>query len=293
MSFTSTPPPITRVSFDAIVVRAFDHEEDYTGLSVELLVETSSHLCVAASILPSPTIRWNRHEAVLVGHLVRLYKLLSALIDQTCQRRRETSFVFARLAFECIVNTLFLIQNDNAEVIASYIEYSMRHEKRLRDRIRSNISNRGGGILPIEERMLRSIEASAKNSRVDLDQINPPQNWGGKNLFEKAKEVGLEEAYLGAFAGPSHSVHGNWQDLLEYHLDVDGDEFGPVLTWHRPRPQLLTTLSLLTIHTLETYFSSIVGKAGNEIAEKLPDLRSRIIEFVNLHEEFLSRDSKN
>jgi hypothetical protein len=293
LSLTSTPPSITQVSVDPITVRAFNHEEDYTGLSVELLIETGSYVCIAASILPPPTIHWNRHEAVLVGHLVRLYKLLSALLDQTCQHRRETSFVFARLAFECIVNTLFLIKNDREEVTDSYIEYSMRHEKRLRDQIRHNISKRGGEILQIEERMLRSIEASAKNSGVDLDQINPPKNWGGKNIFEKATEVGLEEAYLGAFAGPSHSVHGNWQDLLEYHLDVEGDEFGPDLTWHRPRPQLLTTLSLLTIRTLETFFSSIVGKAGDAIAEKLPDLKSRIIEFVNLHEEFLSKDSRN
>lgn len=289
MSLSTTPPSITRVAVDPIAVRAFDDEEDYTGLSVELLIEVGSYLCVAASILPPPPHRWNRHEAVLVGHLVRLYKLISALLDQTCQHRRETSFVFARLAFECIVNTLFMIKNDRAEVTASYIEHSMRHEKRLRDRIRANGAKRGGEIWPIEERMLHSIQAAAQSSGVDLDKINPPKNWGGKNLFEKAKEVGLEDAYLGAFAGPSHSVHGNWQDLLEYHLDVDGDEFGPDLAWHRPRPQLLTTLSLLTVHTLELFFSHIVGKVGNEIAEKMPDLRARVLTFVDLHEEYLGR----
>lgn len=289
MSLSTDIPSVKRVEVDPEKVRAFDDEDDYTGLGVDLLVEVGSYVCVAASILPPPPQRWNRHESVLVGHLVRLYKLILALLDQTCQHRRETTFIFARLAFECIVNTMFLIKNDRPEVVASYIEYSLRYEKRLRDRIRATIAARGGETIPIEERMLRSIDAAASSSGVNLDQINLPQNWGGKNIFEKAKEVGLENAYLGAFAGPSHSVHGNWHDLLEYHLDFESDGYLPELRWHRPRPQLLTTLSTLAIHTLEMYFSEIVGAAADEIAKNLPDVKARIFEFVRLHEEFLGR----
>lgn len=289
MRATTDVPTVTRVEVDPAEVQAFEDEHAYTGLAVELLIEAGAYVCIAASILPPPPNRWNRHEAVLVGHLARLYKLISALLDQTCQRRRETTFIFARLAFECIVNTNFLIKNDRPEIVASYIEYSMRHEKRLRERIHANIKARNGETWPIEERMLRSIEASAKNSGVDLDLISPPQNWGGKNIFEKAKEVGLEDAYLGAFAGPSHSVHGNWQDLLEYHLDVDDVGYTAELKWHQPRPQLLSTVSHLTVHTLRLFFSHAVGEAGNEVANNLPDLQERIGAFVYLHEEFLAR----
>ena len=289
MSLSIEPPTIDRVEVDPHAIRAFNHEDDYTGLAVKLLVEVGSYVCIAASILPPPPQRWNRHEAVLVGHLVRLYKLISGLLDQTCQHRRETTFIFARLVFECIVNTMFLAKNDRPEVVASYIEYSLRHEKRLRDRIRTNIDARGGEVLPIEERMLRSIQAAADKSGVNLDQINPPHNWGGKNIFEKAKEVGLEDAYLGAFAGPSHSVHGNWQDLIEYHLDFESDGYLPELRWHRPRPQLLTTVSILAIRTVEMFLSEIVGQAADGIANKLPDLKERVLSLVHLHEEFLGR----
>lgn len=292
MKPTSEIPDVTRVEVDPESVRAFNDEHAFTGLAVDLLIEVGSYVCIAASILPPPPHRWNRHEAVVVGHLARLYKLISALLDQTCQHRRETSFIFARLAFECIVNTLFLMKNDQPEVTVSYIEYSMRHEKRLRDRIRSNIESRGGEVWHIEERMLRSIESAARRSGVDLDSINPPANWAGKNLFEKAKDVGLEEAYLGAFAGPSHAVHGNWQDLLEYHLDSDEEGYTADLQWHRPRPQLLTTLAHLTVETLTVFFTDAVGQAGNQLAEKMSDLRTRVAQFVDLHEEFLARDPK-
>lgn len=292
MKPTTEVPTVTRVEVAPDTIRAFANEHAFTGVAVELLIEAGSYVCIAASILPPPPHRWNRQEAVVVGHLARLYKLISAMLDQTCQHRRETTFIFGRLAFECIVNTLFLIKNDRPEVTTSYIEYSMRHEKRLRDRICRNVASRGGEVLHIEERMLRSIESSARRSGVNLDSINPPKNWGGKNLFEKAKDVGLEDAYLGAFAGPSHAVHGNWQDLLEYHLDSDEEGYTADLQWHRPRPQLLTTLAHLTVETLTVFFSDVLGAAGNQLAEKIPDLRVRIGQFVHLHEEFLARGSK-
>ena len=288
MSPTTDPPEVKRFEIDAADVRTFDDEESFTAVSVGLLVERGSYLCIATSILPPPPHRWSRHEAVLVGHVARLYKLVSALLDYTCQHRRETTFIFARLAFECIVNTLFLIKNDSADLVASYIEYSLRHEKRLRDRMRETIAARHGVVLPIEERMLRSIESSAKASGVELDDIRATSNWGSKNLFEKARDVGLEDAYLGAFAGPSHSVHGNWQDLLEYHLEADPEGYVANLQWHRPRPQLLTTLALLTVRLLETFFSSVVGRAGDVIGRKLPDLQTRVLTLAHLHEEFLA-----
>lgn len=291
MTFSSNAPAVKSVEVDPSVVRGFKSEHEYIGLGVDLLIEAGSYVCIAGNIVP-PAGKWNRHEAVLVGHLVRLYKLISALLDQTCQHRRETSFIFARLAVECIVNSMFLIKNDRPEVVQSYIEHSMRHEKRLRDRIRANIAARGGEVWPIEKRMLASIERSAKESGVDLDRIDPPKNWAGKNLFEKAQDVGLEEAYLGAFAGPSHSVHGNWQDLLEYHLEAEDDGFSPDFEWHAPRPQSLTTVAHLTVITLREFFSEIIGPAGNAVAEKLPDLYERIQRLAHLHEEFLAARMK-
>lgn len=288
MTTSANAPDVQRTEIDPAVVRAFKDENEYIKLSVDLLIEAGSYVCIAGNILPPEGKAWNRHEAVLVGHLVRLYKLISALLDQTCQHRRETSFIFARLAFECIVNMMFLIKNDRPEIVQSYVEHSMRHEKRLRERIVSNIAARGGEERPIEKRMLASIERSAQKSRVDLDRIDPPKNWGGKNLFEKAREVGLDDAYLGAFAGPSHSVHGNWQDLLEYHLSAEDDGFLPEFRWHPPKAQLLTTIAYLSLVTLEDFFSHIIGPAGSSIAEKVPELQERIVRFTQLHEDFLA-----
>jgi hypothetical protein len=99
---------------------------------------------VAASTLPVETKAWSRNQAVYGGHLVRLFKLISALLDQICQKRRETTFIVSRLTFETIVNLAYFIEFGSPELFEQYIKYSLRQEKRLHDRITANIEARGG-----------------------------------------------------------------------------------------------------------------------------------------------------
>src|SRR5712671_4075241 len=84
--------------------------------------------------------------------------LISALLDQICQHRREITFIIARLAFECIVNLRYLVKfADDAGVCDSYVAYSLRQEKRLHDRINNEIVKNGGARSPVQTRMLNSI----------------------------------------------------------------------------------------------------------------------------------------
>lgn len=269
----------------------FTSEEDFTGLGVDLLVEAGSYVCVAACILPGDTKRWNRNQAIIGGNIVRLYKLISGLLDQTCQRRRETTFIFARLAFETIVNIKYLIKCASPELFDSYIRYSLRYEKKLRDRIHENIKARGGVELPIERRMLSSIEQSARKSEVSLADVSlgKPKNWGGKNLFERAEGVGLADAYLAVFGGGSHTVHGNWMDLLEYHLEEIDGGFGPQPEWQHPRPQILFVTALLATESVGEYFTYIGDKKIAQLVDsKLVDLVNRIRQTDEVHERFLT-----
>src|SRR5581483_6426697 len=206
-----------------------------------------------------------------------LYKLLDALLDQTCKHRRETSFMLGRLVFEAAVNIRFLIQNFSKDLIDSYVQYSLRHERRLRDRINCNIQARSGVVIPIEDRMLKSIERTAKASGISLDDIDlgDRRPWGGKNIFERAASVGLEDAYLAAFGGMSHGIHGNWQEIYGHHLDwEEGGEFRPHTHWREPRPQILFALGLIVIDTIDLYFPFIGGKeVGEHFNSLLTDLK--------------------
>jgi hypothetical protein len=271
----------------------FNSEDDFNGLSVELLVEVGSFICVAASLLPHER-RWSRNEAVLGGHVVRLYKLISALLDQICQRRREITFIIGRLAFECIVNLRFLLKYaDDSSVFNSYVAYSMRNERRLKDKIEERVADREGKILPVETRMLDSIERVAKASgmRIEEVSVSRPKEWADKNIFERAEAVGLNEAYMGAFRGPSASVHGNWMDLLEFQLDTDHEEatFAPSFEWRNPRPQIAQTIAYLAIEAARDYFNYLGEGPLDFIDERFDGLSSRILQAAKAHEEYLVR----
>ncbi|HEY2445043.1 MAG TPA: DUF5677 domain-containing protein [Rhizomicrobium sp.] len=286
-------PTIERTDIDSGRLAEFIRESDFTSLAVDLLREVASYACVAACTLGAePT--WDRDQAVVGGNMVRLYKLLDALLDQTCKKRRETSTIFVRLAFETAINIRYLIANFSSELVKAYIRFSLRHERGLRNLILSNIDSRGGTIEPIEQRMLSSLDRTARVAGISLDSIDPNDrtpHWGGKSIRQKAISLGLEGPYDSAFGGMSHNVHGSWQDLYDYHLKVDGEgRFTPNLDWRMPRPQILTAMGLIAVGTAHDFLGFIGGTSAlDQLAHKLTDLEDRILMLDEAHENFLNK----
>lgn len=284
-------PTIDRVDVSPERIAAFKTERDFVGLGLDLMIEAGSYITIALNIL-GPDGTWTRDQAAVGGNMVRLYKLFSAMLDQTVKRRRETSFIFARLAFETIVAIRYLLQEHDPVLIDRYVKHSLDHERRLIESMNENINARGGIILPIEDRMRRSIDRMFKGSGVVLEELpaKKERDWGGRNLYQKAEAVGLANAYLGMFAGASQNVHGAWGDIYTHHLHTAGDgRFTPNIEWGRPRPQLLYSLSLLSLETAED-FALFVG--GQEVADylvpDLADLRRRLIAADHAHEYYLA-----
>lgn len=287
-------PEVSRTRIDSEAIASFTSEWDHMVVAVDLLREAASYVCISACIMgDQPT--WSRNQAIVGGHAVRLFKLISSLLDQVCQRRRETVDILLRLIFETCVNVRFLIQEWSAELADSYVRVSLRHERKLRDTIEANVSARNGEILPIEDRMLQSIERSARLAGIALDTVDLTQKaaWGRKHLAQKAKEVGWLHAYDAVFGGMSHNVHGSWQDLYTHHLKVEGDDrFVPELDWTTPRPQPLLATGVLTVQVVAEVAQFLGGKAAlDHLDPRLADLHQRIEEADSLHETYLSPKS--
>jgi hypothetical protein len=213
------------------------------------------------------------------------------LLDHICQKRRETTFILSRLAFETIVNLAYFIEFGSPQLFDEYIRYSFRQEKRLYDRIMANIESRGGIRLPIEDRMLSSISAAATRSGFSIVDLSSsePKKWGERNLYQRAKAVGLDVMYLPAFGGGSQNIHGNWMDLLEYHLDEEGEGFGPSLEWHRPRPQVGLAVAQMMADVVCRFFDLIgVFEEVQGLHDRMKDLEERINRANVGHERFVT-----
>lgn len=138
--------------------------------------------------------------------------------------------------------------------------------------------------------MIRSIQRTFEKSEISAEDFstNEIRNWGNKNIYERAKDVNLEDAYLAAFGGGSHSVHGNWMDLIEYHLESDEEGFSPQLEWRYPRPQMLSVIAIFATEIISQYIDYISEPVAIELfGPRLEDLRSRIQLADKAHEYFL------
>jgi hypothetical protein len=290
--------PKTKIEIKEI--ERFSSEEQFMPLCVELFKEVSKITSILACIYRldgngNPR-KWTRDEAVLGGLMVRISKLSLGILDQTCQRHMEIIHILLRCFGESLINIKYLLKNkNNVKLFNEYIEYSLREEKRLLNKINQNISRRRSE-LPIEVRMKSSISKSFETSGFSPKQVNENkwEAWGEK-IYQRAKSLGIEEEYFAMFSLPSHFVHGNWQDLITYHLDYENGEFSPRTDWKCPRPQFLLATSLLSSETNKLYLNEIITECSEkeEISKLLDDIIIRVRVADELHEKFLQSRKKN
>jgi hypothetical protein len=280
----------TRVS--AAKVRALRNESRHTSLAFALTRESALWAAHLSHVIPGRAGAWDVEQAVLFGQYVRLTKLIRAFLEDTKRHRAEIAWISSRLAVECAINARYLLKHCSPALIESYLHQSLQHEAELRRNIEANIRARAGNCLPIEERMLRSIDRTLTNSGVSETALPKKRikNWGNKSFFERLQDLGLEHAYNAIFGAPSRNVHGNWQDLLQHHLEVVSPcRFLPRAESTRVRPQLLHVVSQLAVEALQDLVVYVGTSDSGPALRRLSSLHKRIKRAEQLHEDYLSR----
>ena len=286
---------LPRTKVDIEEIKKFDSEEQFMSLAVDLLKEVGQITAILSCAYRlderhNPR-KWTRNEAILGGLMIRINKLQSGLLDQICQKRLEISIILFRCLAESIINLKYLLKKNSEEIFDEYIEYSLREEKRLLNKITQNI-NRRGHELPIESRMKRSINLAFQTSSFSPTQVDETKwkPWGEK-IYKRAKSIDMEEAYFALFSLPSHAVHGNWQDLITYHLEYENGEFSPKTQWGYPRPQPLFVAALLSAEINRLYLDKIIPECTDkeQISKQLDDIILRIRVADEMHEQFLQK----
>jgi Family of unknown function (DUF5677) len=284
-------PNVDAVEVSNECMQSFSGEADFNAVGVELLKEACSYLTIACNIYPLSK-DWNKTQAVVGGSGIRVFKLVSAYLDQTCQNRREISEILSRLIFETAVTIRYFIAHQEPETAESFIRYALRFERELWDEIQINIERRNGVIIPIEDRMLQSITRASERSGYSIEDIDlkDRSNWAGKNLYQKSKEVGWDKLYLASFGGMSNAVHGSWTDLYGHHLlATDNATYTGVFDWSVPRPQSILAIVRLITQISADLFHFFGGDAVYEHFEPMIiSISERTTILTNGHERYLS-----
>jgi len=295
-----------RRAFEESMMPAVDlsdlEERSKTGnfdeLAFELFKETAAALIVCASCYaahsPQVDVSYPRNQAICIGLLVRLMKFIRAVLAilSTGDHAREVIFVLVRCLTESAISLRYLILKNDPAIYEEFVRTGLGPDAALYDLIKKNISERNGEILPIEERMLRSIERVCRLSKLSIDDINRKRTeWGG-GLKNRLIDLGLEEAYVIVQRIPFHAVHGTWGDLVLHHLEEKLDGFSPRFETSTVDSRLLLPCCLFILLAIKDYAENYL-QGFPSLMERVADLQERISAVNSAHEKWYQNRGSN
>lgn len=229
----------------------------------------------------------DKEEAVVGGNLIRLIKLNTSFLQNICEGKLEICYIINRCIAETAINTKFLLIEGEERVKRNYIKNSLITEKELWETIITNVKDRSGDVLPIEERMQRSIQNSFDKSDFDLGEVKRSSKW--KSIKDRANLVAGEMFYSVFYGISSHSIHGNWQDILLNNLKKIEDGFELNLQWNRPRPQIIDGAIILNLDIVKIFCERELQNdtTASLIIEKCKTLNDYHADLTQNHEKWM------
>lgn len=269
-------------------INEFNDYHQFMDASVELLKQTIELLWILIRIgycdENGEPKEISKDDAVVAGNINRFIKLNTSFLQNICEGKIEIASILSRCIGETYVNVKYLLSNSEERVIRNYIKYSLITEKELWNKIKENVEKKGGKTEHIEFRMNESIKRNFDKSDFELDEVSRSSKW--KSISKRADEVAGDEFYSIFYGISSHSIHGNWQDILTYHLTNSGNGFKLNLKWNGAQPQLIDATVLMNLDLIEL----LTDKFGNSEVKKVKnELFDYQIDLIESHEKYLNK----
>lgn len=189
--------------------------------------------CVTHIRPDSPAYRRipSQHYYVLAGLLNRCARLMLSNVALSHERKfGETTAIVDRCIFESAVKLIWLCQSASDEEFTRYLADGLKTELEFKARIEADIAESGGAILPIQARMLKSIDNHIAASGLTPDGIRSAKKQ--RDIAAMIDGLGYDRLfYIVAQKIGSHHIHGTWPALIFHYLekrdDAEGFAFGP------------------------------------------------------------------
>jgi hypothetical protein len=283
----------------AVDVRGIESEtaiEKLNELAFELYKEAASVVNLASHLLDeSAAINggWQRNQAICAGLLVRISKFMIVVTQLSAGgNRAEVIAALNRSILETAVNLEFLVTANDGQYFDKFVTIGLGPERELYDTIQANIAARGGEVLPIERRMLSSIDDVCRMSSVKIEDVDRKhKDWAG-NVRARLQAIGKGEHYAAMMRVPSHAVHGNWVDLYKNHLEINPKSglFSPKSSFTYVDERHLGPIAIVVLDAQAPYllhYFSGVPETGVLLA-RMDDLSGRISKVGGAHERLLN-----
>lgn len=269
---------------------ALNNNDLFMHVYVELLKKTISMLYLIIGDRYSDDvngcpIKISKEEAIIGGNITRLIKLNTSFLENVCSGKLEICYIISRCIAETAINIQYMLSEGEESVLRNYIKYSLKTEKELWNTIKENIKDRGGEKKEIEKRMESSILSSFDESDFKLDDINRSSKW--KSIAKRAACVAGDMFYGVYYGISSHSIHGNWQDILLNNIEKEDDGFKLNLQWNTPKPQVLDIAISLNLKVVYDFIEKENVSEKKLFLEKTKLLMEHHDNLLFAHEKFI------
>lgn len=268
-------------------------------LSFELFKETAGVLIACAHTLVShedlEKIVFRRNQAICIGLLVRIVKFMKAIaaILSNGDELGEVILGLFRCIGESAVNARFLMLRNDPSLFDQFVQVSLGPERELYDTIQKNIAARDGHPLPVETRMLASIERLCAVSGAKIEEVpRKHAEWGG-GMRKRIEALGLDGTYAMVQRIPSHAIHGTWADLAMHHLRKQDSGFSPKFEESPVDSRLLAPICIFVLAAAARYYEAYLAAhpQTKPLIERIHDLTDRLRKVDAAHEQWYQNNS--
>ena len=204
------------------------------------------------------------NDAPVLGLLVRIWKLLKQALRYYEEGNAEFTAILERPIIEASVVATYLLSS-NDDVIEDYRRCSYKDRLRiLRDLENEStfLKTKPGQRLVASVRDKLDIEGFNQDSFA----IQKKNKWRlqGKSFFDIFDEVVGGELYASSYGMMSESIHGSWNDSIDWCLIRNDDgTFGPYPFFHPPDVRYVTPLIRFTTPPYRMWLARIDAEAPN------------------------------
>lgn len=271
---------------------SLNSNNDFMVISTELMNHTLYLQRFGLSLAPNEKIAGkgvSKRHAVIMGHMVRQMKLYEGFLMHVAKRQFELASIFIRLIYETNVRVDYFIST-KANSTNSYIFTSYRSEKETLIDLRAKGEKRP--LIHIEQRMQSKIKNRLKRDGISQKRLLSNKNWKLDNKSFKDILIFLnrEKEYYYMFGSASHFIHGDWYELSNHHLHINGRYYQPNLHYDDPDPRISSPISVLCLSQLSNYLKWRRCDPTKHVISLSDILIEVFLDLDHSHENFYQRN---
>ncbi|MCM2286942.1 MAG: DUF5677 domain-containing protein [Desulfobacula sp.] len=206
---------------------------EFTGTFVKDVAEIYDCLTRIRNIERNPS-GFSLDDAPILGLLTRIWKLLKEIVVYYQKDNAEIIGILERPLIEAAITAQYLLRSDKL-VIEDYRKCSYKDRLRILREMKSGShfydTKAGKRLL---NSVLEKMELEGFTQNDFSEQKRNRWKLQGKTFFEIFKEIENEDLYKYSYGIMSESIHGSWNESMDWGLQKNDDKTFSVFPFYHP-----------------------------------------------------------